>query len=152
MPHLKIGDAAPDVTFIGPNNEQVPLSFFIGRENVVLAFYPAAFTGGCEAELRFFQSKLADFQRLNAQVIGSSTDPPDMQVGFASHCGLKFPLLADTQKQEAARAFGVYNEGYQSNDRVTFVIDRSGLIRHVTADEDDMHRHATDSLEALKKL
>ncbi len=152
MAHLKIGDAAPDVTFIGPDNEQAPLSLFVGKENVVIAFYTAAFTDGCEVEMRYFQSKLTEFQRLNTQVIGSSTDAPDMQKGFAAHCGLAFPLLADTQKQEAAKAFGVYNEGYKSNDRVTFVIDRSGVIRHVVADEGNMQRHANDALEALKKL
>lgn len=152
MPHLNIGDTAPDVSFVGLDNEPIPLSLFVGKENVVIAFYPAAFTGGCEAELRYFQSKLTDFQRLNTQVIGSSTDPPDMQKGFASHCSLAFPLLADTPKQGVARAFGVYNEGYQSNDRVTFVIDRSSIVRHVIADEGNMHRHANDALDALKKL
>ncbi len=84
--------------------------------------------------------------------MGNSTDTMETQKAFAAHCALTFPLVADSPTFEAAKAFGVYNESYTSNDRVTFVIDRSGIIRHVIAEEMSMDRHAMESLEALKKL
>ncbi|MDP3065081.1 MAG: peroxiredoxin [Chloroflexota bacterium] len=152
MPTLKSGDPAPDVTFRTADRQEVSIASFNGKQSVVLAFYPRACTGGCERELRKFQSLLSDFQQLGAQVLGASTDAAPSQKAFADHLGLSFPLVADFPTFAAAKAFGVFDEERVQNSRVTFVIDKQGIIRHVIQDVPNSEIHATESLEALKKL
>ena len=95
---------------------------------------------------------LSEFQQLGAQVLGSSTDAAPPQKAFADHLGLSFPLVADFPTFAAAKAFGVFNEERLANSRVTFVIDKQGIIRHVIQEAPSSEIHATESLEALKKL
>ncbi|MBI4199601.1 MAG: redoxin domain-containing protein [Chloroflexi bacterium] len=102
--------------------------------------------------MRKFQSLLPDFQQLGAQVLGASTDAAPPQKAFADHCGVTFLVVADFPTFAAARAFGVFNEDRLADSRVTFVIDRHGVVRHVIEDAQNMERHATESLEVLKKL
>ncbi|MDO8751090.1 MAG: redoxin domain-containing protein [Dehalococcoidia bacterium] len=102
--------------------------------------------------MRKFQSMLSEFQQLDTQVLGASTDAAPSQKAFADHCGLSFPLVADFPAFAAAKAFGVFNEERMTNSRVTFVIDKHGVIRHVIEDAQNMERHATESLEVLKTL
>ena len=84
--------------------------------------------------------------------MGVSTDAAAPQRAFADHCGLNFPLVADFPSFAAARAFGVFNEERLVDQRVTFVIDKAGMIRHVIHDAETMEQHADDSLEAVKNL
>ncbi|MDO8749647.1 MAG: redoxin domain-containing protein [Dehalococcoidia bacterium] len=102
--------------------------------------------------MRKFQSLLSEFQQLDTQVLGASTDAAPPQKAFADHCGLSFPLVADFPAFAAAKAFGVFNEDRLTDSRVTFVIDKQGIIRHVIDDAQNMERHATESLEALRTL
>ncbi len=95
---------------------------------------------------------LSEFQQLDAQVLGASTDAAPSQKAFADHLGLSFPLVADFPTFAAAKAFGVFNEERLANSRVTFVIDADGVIQHVIEDSQNMERHATESLEVLRKL
>ena len=95
---------------------------------------------------------LSEFQQLDTQVLGASTDAAPPQKAFADHCGLSFQLVADFPAFAAAKAFGVYNEERLTNSRVTFVIDKHGVIRHIIEDAQNMERHATESLEVLKTL
>ncbi|MBI2171799.1 MAG: redoxin domain-containing protein [Chloroflexi bacterium] len=95
---------------------------------------------------------LSEFQQLETQVLGSSTDAAPPQKAFADHCGVTFPVVADFPTFAAAKAFGVFNEERLSDRRVTFVIDKSGIIRHVVDDRPNTEQHATESLEAIKKL
>ncbi len=148
---LKPGAPAPDGTFIS-KRERLTLGELKGRKNIVLAFYPAAFTNGCERELRAFQTRLPDFDAQNAQIIASSVDADPSQQAFAQHCGLEFKMAADFPQHALAKAFGVYNEERGTNRRVTFVIDKEGVIRHVIEDSQDMDRHSKESLEILKSL
>jgi len=102
--------------------------------------------------LRKFQSLLSEFQQLDTQVLGSSTDAAAPQKAFGDHCGVGFPLVADFPTFAAAKAFGVFNEDRLSDRRITFVIDKAGVIRHVVDDRPNTEEHATESLEAVKKL
>ena len=151
---LKPGDAAPSTSFTTADRppQEINLSSFKGQKNVVVAFYPRAFTGGCEREMRFFQTMLPEFQKLDTQIIGSSTDAAPPQKAFADHCGLQFPLWSDFPKYATTKAFGTFNEERVTNSRVTFVIDKQGVIRHVIEDSQDMERHAKESLEVIKKF
>ena len=95
---------------------------------------------------------LSEFQQLDTQVLGASTDAAPPQKAFADHCELSFPLVADFPAFAAAKAFGVYNEERMMDSRVTFVIDKQGVIRNVIQDTQNMEDHATESLEFLKTL
>ena len=72
------------------------------------------------------------------------------QRAFAEHCGLSFMMGSDFPRHEAPRAFGVYEEEKETNRRVTFVIDKAGVIRHVIDDPQDMERHSRESLEVIQ--
>jgi len=95
---------------------------------------------------------LSEFQQLDTQVLGASTDAAPPQKAFADHCGLTFPLVADFPAFAAAKAFGVYNEERMTDSRVTFVVDKQGVIRHIIQDTQNTEQHATESLEFLKTL
>src|SRR5688572_9453249 len=85
--HLKVGDVAPDFTLPSTAGKPVTLSEFRGKKNVVLAFYPAAFTGGCTKEMTSYGSNLAKFEGMEAQVFGISTDNTPSQRVFAEQTG-----------------------------------------------------------------
>ncbi len=93
---------------------------------------------------------LEEFKQLNTQVLGTSTDAAPSQAAFANHCGLTFPLVGDFPAVAAAKAFGVFVEERLADSRVSFVIDKQGIIRHVIEDAQNMERHATESLEIVK--
>jgi mycoredoxin-dependent peroxiredoxin len=145
----EVGARAPDVTF-RQGREEFRLLHFVGEKNLVLAFYAAAFTGGWERELVGFQQKLTDFEALDTQIIASSADLYFAQKAFADHCGVTFPVAAGVPLHEMARAFGVYDDERGSDRRVTFVIDKQGIIRHVIDDPRDMARHSQESLDVIK--
>ena len=102
--------------------------------------------------MRFFQTQLSQFERMDTQILGSSTDAAAPQKAFADHCGLTFPLVADFPKFEGAKAFGVYNEERMQDARVTFVIDKEGTIRLVVAEKQDSTEHPKEALEFMKTL
>lgn len=126
--HLKVGDAAPDFTLPSTAGKPFKLSELRGVP-VVLAFFPAAFTGGCTKEMLAYQAGLSKFE--NARVFGISTDNvPSLNV-FAEKLGLNFPLLSDFSNREVSRAYGVLLPGRGIANRATFVIDPQGKIAHI---------------------
>jgi peroxiredoxin len=131
---LAIGTTAPDVTFLGTDLKPVALSSYKGK-NVVLAFFPAAFTGVCKAELCTIQGALSRLNAVNASVLGVSADLPFANAAFAEANGLTFPVVSDWNL-DAIRAFDVELanfagvEGLTRSVRATFVIDATGVIRY----------------------
>ncbi len=94
----------------------------------------------------------AEFQQLNTQVWGVSVDLAPTQGAFARHCGLSYKLVSGFPRHEAARTLGVFDEERGITRRVTFVVDSSGVLRHVIDDPGDMERHAREALEAVQGL
>ena len=129
--HLKVGDMAPDFTLPSTAGGQVKLSDFRGKKNVVLAFYPAAFTGGCTKEMQGYQLNLSKFEGADTQVFGVSTDNSPSQRVFAEQLKVQFPMLSDFTKREVSKAYGVLNADRGVANRATFVIDMQGRIQHV---------------------
>ncbi|HVI04059.1 MAG TPA: peroxiredoxin [Enhygromyxa sp.] len=129
-----IGSDAPDFTLFNNKREKVTLSEQRGK-NVVLAFFPAAFTGVCEKELCTFRDALALFNDLDATVYGLSVDAPFANNAFAEKNQLNFPILSDYAR-EAVRAYGVAHDdfagmpGYTASKRSVFVIDKQGKIAY----------------------
>jgi mycoredoxin-dependent peroxiredoxin len=130
---LQVGDVAPDFELPASGNRTVKLSDFRGKENVLLAFYPFAFSPVCSLQLPGLQQSLGEFERLNTAVLGISVDSKHSSAAFAEHLHLDFPLVSDFNK-EATAAYGVLRDGGFA-ERALFVIDKDGTIvyAHVNA-------------------
>ncbi|HYP13146.1 MAG TPA: redoxin domain-containing protein [Bryobacteraceae bacterium] len=129
--HLKIGDEAPDFALPASNGKQVKLSDYRGKSSVVLAFFPAAFTGGCTKEMQAYQAGFGQFESSNAQVFGISTDPlPTLRHWADEHLKTPVPLLSDFMRKVSA-TYGILNTERGVASRTTFVVDQSGKIQHI---------------------
>jgi peroxiredoxin len=129
--HLKVGDTAPDFTLPSTIGKPVKLSDFRGKKNVVLAFYPAAFTGGCTKEMTAYGADLVKFEGADTQVFGVSTDNSPSQKKFAEEVKASFPMLSDFAKREVSKDYGVLMADRGLANRATFVIDKEGKIQHI---------------------
>lgn len=129
--HLKVGDVAPDFTLPSTTGKPVTLSEFRGKKNVILAFYPAAFTGGCTKEMTSYGTNLAQFEEMDTQVLGISTDNTPSQRVFAEQTGAKFPMLSDFLDRKVSKDYGVLIEARGLANRATFVIDKQGKIAYI---------------------
>ncbi|MGB0640640.1 MAG: peroxiredoxin [Myxococcota bacterium] len=129
-----MGQPAPTFTLKNTDREDVTLSDLRGQK-VVLAFYPAAFTGVCEKEMCSFRDALSSFNDVNAAVFGISVDNPFTNGAFAAKNGINFPLLSDYSR-ETVKAYGIPFdnfaglEGYTSANRAVFVIDENGNVAY----------------------
>ena len=129
-----IGESAPNFTLKNTSKEDVSLADYAGK-TVILAFYPGAFTGVCDAEMCSFQDNLSKLNESNSDVIGISVDSPWANAEFASKYNLKFELLSDIDREVVdaydAKFVGLGGiEGYESANRVVIVIDKEGIVRH----------------------
>ena len=150
-----VGSKAPDFTLMNDKREEVTLSSQKGHP-VVLAFFPAAFTGVCTKELCTFRDSMAKLNAANATVYGISVDTSFSLAEFKKQQNLNFPLLSDFNK-EVIQAYGVFNPdmiGLKGiAKRSTFVIDKDGIIRHAEVLEDARNEPNYDKVfEALSKL
>ena len=134
--NLKVGDMAPDFTLPSTEGGTVTLSSFRGKQTVVLAFFPAAFTGGCTKEMQTYQIGLDKFKGTDAAVFGISEDNTPSQKEFAKQLGLAFPLLSDFATRKTAEEYGVLIPNMGMANRVTFVIDKDGRISYMEAGKD----------------
>jgi glutaredoxin-dependent peroxiredoxin len=127
-----VGKSAPAFTLLDTARKPVSLSDYRGRK-LVVAFYPAAFTGVCEKELCSFRDSLANLEALGAAVVGISVDAPFSNGAFATRNNLSFPLLSDYGR-EAVDAYGVRlpdfagMKGYVAAQRSVFVVDAEGVV------------------------
>ena len=130
---LQVGDSAPDFELPASGNRTVKLSDFRGQKNVLLAFYPFAFSPVCSLQLPGLQENLSKFQELNTEVLGLSVDSKHSSAAFAEHLKLDFPLLSDFNKA-VMTSYGVLREGGFA-ERALFVIGKDGKIAyaHVNA-------------------
>ena len=137
---VKIGDKAPDFTLIDATRKPRSLKEFQGKK-AVLAFFPAAFTGVCTKEFCTFPDSLANLEKMDAQVVGISVDPPFANKAYSDAYGFTFPLLSDYSRK-AIRAYGVVHEdfaglpGYSAAKRSIFVLDRSGVVKYGWVSDD----------------
>jgi len=128
---LPVGSVAPDFVLKDQNNQEVRLADFRGRKNVLLVFYPLAFTGTCQGELCLIRDNLNDFANESTQVLSISVDSSYAHKVWATEQGYEFPLLADFWPHGAvASAYGVFNPDRGFANRGTFVIDTDGIIRY----------------------
>lgn len=131
--HIQIGQKAPEFTLPAYDKQSVSLSDYKGR-NVVLLFFPMAFTGVCTAELCSIRDDIATYQGLNAQILAISVDSPFTLAKFREDQQLNFPLLSDFNK-DVSTAYGalyeVFSVGLKGvSKRSAFVIDGEGIVRY----------------------
>jgi peroxiredoxin Q/BCP len=145
---LQTGDRAPDFSLPSQSGEVVRLSDYIGKKNVVLYFYPKDFSAGCTAEAQAFRESYQTFYDSDTEVIGVSSDSVETHKRFSQHCGLPFNILSDAMKQ-VRESYGVSSAlGFSA--RVTFVIDKDGIVRHVYSSQLRPNQHIKEALQALK--
>jgi mycoredoxin-dependent peroxiredoxin len=131
---IEIGQEAPDFTLRDPAGEDVTLSSFRGSRNVVLVFYPLAFSSGCTRQLTDIGAHESRYAESDAQVLGISVDSRYSQGRFAGELGLEDTiLLADFEPKGAvSRSYGVYRDDLGFSGRASFVIDKAGVVRGVS--------------------
>jgi peroxiredoxin (alkyl hydroperoxide reductase subunit C) len=125
----QVGSEAPDFTLRTQNNEDVTLSSFRGKRNVLVVFYPFAFSGICTGELCAVRDDIGSFQNDDVQVLAISVDHPFALKAWADVQGYDFPLLSDFWPHGAvAQAYGVFLEDKGLAVRGTFLVDKSGIV------------------------
>jgi peroxiredoxin Q/BCP len=144
-----VGDVAPDFTLPSQSGEEVNLRDFIGRKRaIVLFFYPKDDTPGCTKEACSFRDGYEQFEELEAEVIGISSDSVRSHERFVEKHGLPFVLLSD-EGGEVRKLYGVPNTLGLFPGRVSYVIDEEGVVRHVFSSQLQAARHVEEALEAL---
>lgn len=148
---LAVGDRAPAFTLKDQDGTPVSLADFAGRKNVVVYFYPKDDTPGCTKESCSFRDQYAAFTDIGAEVIGISSDSEQSHKKFAAKHRLPFPLLADVGG-EVRKRFKVPKSLGLLPGRVTFVIDKQGVIRHVFNSQLNATKHVDEAIGVLRTL
>jgi thioredoxin-dependent peroxiredoxin len=151
MPALRIGDQAPNFTAEAHTGQPFHLADYRNRHVVVLFFYPSDGTPVCTAEACAFRDSYADFVAAGSVVIGISRDSLDSHRTFAADHNLPFLLVSD-RDGAVRKAFGVPTTLGILPGRVTYVIDKCGIIRHVFNSAFGASRHVTEGLRVVKQL
>lgn len=147
---VKVGDPAPDFTLPSQNGSSVSLKDFRGKA-VVLYFYPKDDTPGCTAESCGFRDQYEVFETSGAEIIGVSGDSSESHQKFAAKYNLPFILLSDKGDQVrklygATTAFGLVP------GRVTYIIDSSGVVRHIFNSMFNFKAHVEEAIKTLQQL
>lgn len=154
---LEVGTPAPDFTLRDQNNRPVTLSDYRTGENpkdVLVVFFPLAFTGVCEGELGAIRDQLPRYENEHSAIIAISVGPPPTHKIWSIESGFTFPVLSDFWPHgKVAQDYGVFNEAAGYPNRGTFVVDRSGIIRFAEMMEPGQVRDQkvwTAALQALR--
>ena len=150
---VAVGTEAPDFELRDQHAQSHRLSSYRGEKNVVLVFYPFAFTGVCTGELCAIRDELSTLQDDNTVVLAVSCDTvPTLRV-FAEREGFDYPLLSDYWPHgEVAKAYGVFNEALGAAERGTFIIDKQGVVRWTVHNAVPDARDLADYQKALAEL
>lgn len=151
MPSIQVGDRAPPLAAEAHTGQTVSLADYLGRQVVVLYFYPKDDTPGCTREACAFRDAYEDFVQAGAVVIGVSGDALDRHRAFAGRQRLPFLLLSDPDGA-LRQAFGVPRTLGLLPGRVTYVIDKAGIVRHVFNSPFFADRHVAEALRTVREL
>jgi peroxiredoxin len=150
---IEAGTKAPDFELKNQHGETVRLSDFRGEKNVVLLFYPFAFTGVCTGELCALRDQLPKFVNDDVQLLAVSNDSLFSLRVFAEQEGLDYPLLSDFWPHgETSRAYGIFDEENGCALRGTFVIDKEGVVRWTVVNALPDARDLNEYVKALDTL
>ena len=146
-----MGSVAPNFTLRSQSGDRVSLEDFLGRRPMVLFFYPKDDTPGCTKQACAFRDDYGQFGALDAEVLGISSDSVASHSSFAENNDLPFALLSD-EGGEVRQLYGVPNTLGIMPGRVTYVIDREGVVRHIFSSQLAVTRHVEEALKALEDI
>lgn len=149
MSSLKVGDSLPPITLTTHQGHRIALNEL--RQPLVLFFYPKNGTPVCTREACAFRDAYEEFTEAGAIVIGVSSDSAESHGEFASSHRLPFDLVPDTDGK-IRQAIGVPKTLGLFPGRVTYIVDREGVIRHMFSSQMDAQRHVTEALQVLREL
>ena len=150
---IEVGAVAPDFTLKDQNNQLVTLSSYRNVKNVLLVFYPLAFTGTCQGELCKVRDELPTFENDETAILAISVGPPPTHKIWAAEQGYTFPLLSDFWPHgDVAQAYGVFNDSAGFANRGTFVVDKSGIVRFAEMNGPGEARDSSSWAEALAQV
>lgn len=147
---IKIGDKAPDFSLSSSTGETVTLSQFLGKKNIVIFFYPRDEGPTCVKEAQAFRDNYQAFKDRNAQIFGISAQSIQSHKQFICHHNLPFILLSDSDNS-VRKLYGVKST-LGVPGRVTFVIDKEGIVKHIYGSQLQFTKHAKEALSALEKI
>ena len=148
---INVGDKAPDFTLSSQMGDNVTLSEYFGKKNTVLYFYPKDESPGCTREACKFRDRYEVFTGLGAEVLGISSDSLESHKSFATHHGLPFILLSD-EDNKVRELYGVSSTMGIIPGRVTYIIDKKGVVRHIFSSQFQPEKHIEEALKILKEL
>ena len=155
---LNINESAPNFTLKNPNKDDITL-FDHTDKVVVLAFYPGAFTGVCDTEMCKLKEDMAEFNKMNATVLGISVDSPWANGAFADKYELNFELLSDLDRTATKDYNLIFEglggiEGYTCANRGVIIIDSEGIIRYrwVAEPNPGVEPNYEEIIETIKNL
>jgi len=148
---VKVGDKAPLFSLPTQTGTTMNLEDLLGKSTIVLYFYPKDNTSGCTAEACSFRDSYEVFKKAGAEVIGVSSDSEETHQQFASKHHLPFLLLSD-KKGALRKLYGVSATLGILPGRVTYVIDKDGVVRHVFSDQLNATKHINEALKVVQEI
>ena len=147
---VQVGDLAPDFTLLNQSSRPVSLGDFLGKKHLVLYFYPKNNTSLCTEEACAFRDSYEVFKDAGAEVIGISSESVESHRQFAKEHQLPFTLLSDVdgvirKRYGVPTAFGLPG-------RVTYIIDRQGIVRRIFFSQFTSKRHVDEAFQVLQKI
>jgi peroxiredoxin Q/BCP len=147
---VKEGDKAPEFKLKGSDGKEYSSKQFKGKQAIVIAWFPKAFTGGCTKECKSMRENGEKIRKFDVAYFTASCDDVEKNTDFAKSLMLDYPILSDPEKS-VAKAYGVVHEGRENPERWTFYIDKEGVIKSidkkVTTDS-----HGEDIAKKLEEL
>ena len=131
--------------------DNVPLSEFFGKKNIVLYFYPKDETRGCIKEACTFRDNYEQLTRLGAEVLGVSGQSVESHKSFATHYGLPFILLSD-KDNKVRELYGVPSTMGIIPGRVTYIIDKKGIVKHIFSSQSQAQQHVEEAKKTLMEI
>jgi thioredoxin-dependent peroxiredoxin len=148
---VKVGDKAPDFILPSQMGDKVSLAEFLGKKNVILYFYPKDETPGCIKEACTFRDSYEELTNLGAEVLGVSRQSVESHSAFVSHYGLQFILLSDNNN-EVRTLYNVPATIGILPGRVTYIIDKKGIVRHIFNSQTQAARHVEEAKRTLMEI
>lgn len=148
---VQVGDRAPLFSLPTQTGAMLHLRDLIGQSNIVLFFYPKDDTPGCTTEACSFRDRYAVFKEEGAEVIGISSDSEESHRQFATKYQLPYQLLSDPHGA-VRKLYGVPTTLGILPGRVTYIIDKQGIVRHIFSSQFTPEKHITEALKTLQSL
>ena len=148
---VKVGDTAPDFTLPNETGKNISLHDYLAKGPVVVYFYPKDDSLGCTAEACSFRDSYEVFKAADAEVIGISGDSQTAHEQFIQNHKLPFVLLSDVGNR-VRKHYGVPSTFGLLPGRVTYIIDRQGVVRHVFNSQMNTQKHVAEALRVIATL